>query len=50
MKKIKTKQYIFDTFDKTGSNDIIVTAPHETARFISRNVLTNKTIVNLFTN
>ena len=44
----ESEEAIFEALDQTGSNDRIVTAAYETPRFVSKNALTGKPVINPF--
>ena len=44
----ESEDAILKALDQTGSNDRIVTAAYETPRFVSKNALTGKPVINPF--
>ena len=44
----ESEEAILKALDQTGSNDRIVTAAYETPRFVSKNALTGKPVINPF--
>ena len=46
----ESEEAILKALDQTGSNDRIVTAAYETPRFVSKNALTGKPVINPFSN
>jgi hypothetical protein len=46
----ESEEAILEALDQTGSNDRIVTAAYETPRFVSKNALTGKPVINPFSN
>ena len=46
----ENEESILEALNQTGSNDRIVSAAYETPRFVSKNALTGKPVINPFSN